>query len=237
MKTGILIILLFTICACQKEEPFTYTQQQDCVYFKDKSVEKNFAKLKIKKNGKDTYVGDSLRDITVEVPILLLGYRADYARRIFFKTIPLANQDSTRLAEVEVLGDTLVLDSAKAEFKVRVKLKRPEERQYDYQIGLTFDLEKMEFAPGVYEKQIYAITLRDKYTKPMEWDDFFAKYLGEWSPSKHAFVLTYFQEEAIPGYNSPIRWERSFHKQLKAALNEYNEANPDHPKDFTFPEL
>lgn len=236
MKTLTLLLIFVSIIACQEEEPFRYAQEQDGVYFKDQSVGRNFAEMMVKVGGKDTYIGDSLRADTVSVPIRLLGNRADYRREIFFKFQPLEGQDSSRLANVELLSKC-VLDSAKAEAKVRIILHRPEERQEDFAIGLTFDYDKMEFEPGVTEKQIYQIVLKDKYTKPVEWDDFFITYLGAWSASKHAFVLTYFQKKDIPGYKSPLAWTRMYYPNLKAALEEYNAAHPDNPKDFTLPEL
>ncbi len=236
MKTGILLLILLSFIACQEEEPFRYTQEKDCVYFKDKSVIRNFAEMTVRRNDRDTYIGDSLKTDTLDVIIRLLGHRADYRREIAFKLEPLEDQDSSRLAEVELLSQC-ILDSARAEAKLRIVLHRPPERQANFTIGLTFDYDKMEFGSGVTEKQIFQISLRDIYTKPVEWDDFFITYLGDWSASKHAFVLTYFQKKDIPGYKSPLAWSRMYYPNLKAALEEYNAAHPDHPQDFTFPEL
>lgn len=236
MKTWIYILVVILIVACEKEHSFYYNQDKDSIYFLKTSYGVNFADTLVKRNGRDVFLGDSLQETGVHIVVAVLGDTTNYDRELFFSLIPVKGQDSSRLAQIEIVGPT-ILRAGRLQDTIQLILKRPRERQAEYVIGLTFNTERGEFAAGPLEKQIYRITLRDRYTKPNAWDSFFATYLGEWLPEKHAFVVTVLESKDIPGAGAMMMWRRRFYPMLVNALNKFNRENPDHQKEFTFPQL
>ena len=229
-----LILLLFT--ACEEQEPDNYNLERDSLYFTNDPIEVNFATRTKSINGKNVFLGDSLKYDTVSARLAVIGYPVDRDREIFFKTVPIPGQDTAHLAEVIVLSPCYVSPNLLKD-TIKIAVAHPAKRQIDYVIGLTIDEEKGEFDRGANEGLILKITVRDKYTKPNpDWDNFFQKYLGEWSPEKYAFLLMHFQSKELPSKGAGMMWQRKLLPEVKKALKDFNDAHPGEEKDFTFPE-
>lgn len=237
MKKILYIALLLLVWGCEKSDVFVYDQPKSSIQFNyrpgEVKLDYNFAfqyEVVIDPWGYEdrVYYGDSLRRDTISLHLSVLGLKDDMDREFSLKLVPVKGQDSTMLAEVELFPPYhfragQLLDT------IQVVLLRPEKRG-KYTIGITFDLDDHSpFALGVEEQNIYRINITDRYPEPSDWQD--AEYfLGKYSEEKYAFYVTVLQK--------PLQsWAYRDNAVLREALDTYNAAHPDAPKDFSFPEL
>ena len=185
------------------------------------------------------YYGDSLRTDTVKLAVCLLGFKEDRMRTFRLKAVPVKGQDSTRLADVEFESSYTFRENSLVD-TVQFLIHRPAKRGR-YTIGVTFDVsDATDFALGVEEKNIYRINLTDLYPKPENWRAC-EPYLGEYTEEKYAFYVTVLNQIYEWGYWESLQYPwgsdfLGFIPKLKEALKAYNDAHPNAPKDFSFPE-
>lgn len=232
MKKIIYVMMLLLIFACQKEEAARYGESEDAVQFKMKSLsdldlEINFATKTFGDKVKVS-LGDSLRQDTILVPVCVMGFASEVDREICFRQEHLPDSDTTKVADIRLI-EPLYVRAGRLVDTIRIILLRPEIRQKVFSVGLRFDTEnsRFQFAKGATEQQLLKIRVRDEFVKPEGWFDYF---WGEYGVEKHAFMVTVLGRlDDIGGYND------SEQPRLKHAYDEYNEAHPDAPKNFTFP--
>ncbi|MEG2227478.1 MAG: DUF4843 domain-containing protein [Odoribacter sp.] len=242
MRNLIYMAILLLLGACQKEEVFLYDEAKSSIQFNYADAEivldYNFAmQYKIVEidmgwgvQEDRFYYGDSLRRDTIPLVLSVLGLKDENERPFKLKTVLVKGQDSTKIADVEFLP-SYSFQANSLKDTIQIVLLRPAERG-EYTIGITFDVEGEEapFALGAEEKSIYRLNISDRYRKPASWDGMAELYLGEYSEEKYAFIVT------LRGKPNIVFWECWLYNQdLRDALDAYNTAHPDSPKDFTFP--
>lgn len=243
MKKIIYISLLLIAAACQKEEVFLYDQAKNSIQFNLKpekmKLDYNFATQTYRGDvempwgeivkGEKCY-GDSLQRDTISLPLSILGLASENPHEFKLKAVPVKGQDSTKLAEVEFFP-SYTFKAGQLADTIQIILLRPEERG-EYTIGVTFDLdENSSLAMGAEEQSVYRLNISDRYKKPTEW--YILEFcFGEFSEEKYAFMVSVLQIQFSMQTYSP-----GLVPKLIDALNAYNAANPDNPKDFTFPDM
>lgn len=173
------------------------------------------------------YYGDALRDTTIKMVVSLMGWPSDADRSFRLKAVEgedlnpeLVGFEESYTFRANQLTDTLA-----------IVLHRPAERG-SFEVQVTFDVEgpDNDFVLGAEERVIYTFNITDRYPKPRDWDMKEA-WIGEYSEEKYAFMVTVMRKLFSPWHD----WDAA-NATLRTALDEYNAANPDNPKDFTFPE-
>lgn len=237
MKQLLYIGLILLVWGCEKNEVPVYEQQKSSIQFNYKpdamKLDYDFAfQYKAEKDpwGYEYryYYGDSLQRDTISLYISALGFAEGQDREFSLKTVPVKGQDSTMLADIEFMPSYHLRANHLID-TIQVVLLRPAQRGR-YTIGITFDLDAdSAFELGVEEQNIYQVNITDRYPKPVDWSEA-EYYLGEYSEEKYAFYVTVLQK--------PLEYWASWDNEaLRQALDEYNAAHPDAPKDFTFPVL
>lgn len=236
MKKAIYLLVAAALCAsCAKEEIPMYANGDNCIQFEYGSeqfatdfdfafqYEESFDEWGYPER---SYYGDALQEQQVGLIVSLLGWPSDDDRTFRLKAVEGEglNPELVRLDESYTLRGGMLRDTA------TVTLLRPAARG-KYKVTLTFDTdgEDADFALGAEEKLTYTFNITDRYPKPTDWDGR-AAWLGEYSEEKYAFVVTVINKT----YGYYVSWG-DYNQQLRDALDEYNAANPDNPKDFTFP--
>lgn len=236
MKQLLYIGLLLLVWGCEKNEVPVYDLQKSSIQFNYKpdamklDYDFSFQYRTIKGQWYDEYVyyGDSLQRDTISLYLSALGFAEGQDREFSLKTVPVKGQDSTLLADIEFLPSYHFRANHLVD-TIQVVLLRPAQRGR-YTIGITFDLDAdSPFELGVEEQNVYQVNITDRYPKPDEWTE--AEYfLGEYSEEKYAFYVTVLHK--------PLEYWASWDNgTLRQALDDYNTAHPDAPKDFTFPVL
>lgn len=237
MKQLLYIGLFLLVWGCEKNEVPVYDLQKSSIQFNYKAdamkLDYDFAfQYETEKDpwGYEYryYYGDSLQRDTISLYISALGFAEGQDREFSLKTVPVKGQDSTLLADIEFLPSYHLRANHLID-TIQVVLLRPAQRGR-YTIGITFDLDAdSAFELGVEEQNVYQVNISDRYPKPYDWSEA-EYYLGEYSEEKYAFYVTVLQK--------PLEfWAFWDNAALRQALDEYNAANPDSPKDFTFPVL
>lgn len=105
MKQWVYIAGLVLLAACQKEEVPGYNLEKESAYFEMDNLEQiiNFADVMLKKDGLPWYPGDEYQADTMMIKVAIMGKAAAYDRELYFKTVLLDEQDSSRVGRVEVL--------------------------------------------------------------------------------------------------------------------------------------
>ncbi len=90
-----------------------------------------------------------------------------------------------------------------------------------------------DFQVGASERKQYTITWHDRLTKPSLWDGTVRSYLGEWTYSRHTFLIEIVGIGDFNTFIEPYRGKTSLLYGLQARcirlLNEYNAAHPGQP--------
>lgn len=233
MKRCFYIGFLLLLLGCQKEDIVEYSLEKDCLQFdyntNEMSFSFNFAEQYIEDGRDRYYLGDSLLRDTISLNLSLIGWEGSEDRIFKLKTVPLVELDTLPMATVEFL-DPYTFRADQLKDTIQVVIVRPEARGR-YGAGVTFDVENEDavFDIGVEEKQVYELYISDSYEKPTDWDRSIA-YLGEFSEEKYAFMVTVLNFL----YSVNIDWS-NYNAYLRDELEKFNAANPDSPKDFTFP--
>lgn len=237
MKKIWYIGLLLLAWGCEKNDVFVYDQPKSSIQFNYKpdkmKLEYNFA-FQYKEKKKDPwgqlqpfYLGDSLRRDTVDLYISVLGLKEDIDREFSLKQVLVKGQDSSMVADVEFLPP-YYLRAGQLLDTIQVVLLRPDKRG-KYTIGVTFDVnDNSPFALGVQEQNVYQLNILDRYTEPADWRGY-ESFFGEFTEEKYAFYVTVLHKK-FEGYMFYMDLD-----PLMEALDEYNAAHPDAPKDFYFP--
>lgn len=236
MKNLLYIGLLLLAWGCNENEVPVYDLPKTSIQFNYKADELklnyDFAfQYEIVKGewfDEKVYYGDALRRDTVSLQVSVLGFTEEQDREFSLKTVPVKGQDSVLLADIEFLPSYQFKANHLVD-TVQVVLIRPGKRG-KYTVGITFDLHAgSSFELGAEEQVIYEVNITDRYPEPADWQ--YAEYfLGEYSEEKYAFYVTVLHKTL----ESWADWDNV---TLRAALEEYNTAHPDAPKDFTFPEM
>ena len=238
MKRYFYIGFLLFLLGCQKEGIVEYNLDKDCLQFDysttEMSLSYNFAEQYIEVEGEYGqvdyyYLGDSLRRDTISLNLSLIGWEGSEDRVFKLKTVPLVELDTLPMAPVEFL-ESYIFRADQLKDTIQIVIVRPEARGR-YGAGITFDVEGEDaiFDLGAEEKQVYELYISDSYEQPSDWDRNIA-YLGEFSEEKYAFMVTVLNFL----YSVNIEWS-DYNEYLRNKLEEFNAANPDSPKDFTFP--
>ena len=237
MRKYIYIVLsVFLLGACEKENVLEYQLTEDCIQFayeaEDMELEYNFAEqtyMGLDDYGYPTpkYYGDSLLCDTLELPLSIIGWESEEAREFKLKLVPVVELDTLPLAEV-VLDPSYTFQANERRDTIRVIFMRPEAGER-VAAGITFDLEGEDavFDEGAEEQSVYNLIVENVYERSSNWDE---SYLGEFSQAKAAFIVTTLQTSLSEVYD----WAAE-NKPLRDALEAYNAEHPDAPKDFTFP--
>lgn len=172
------------------------------------------------------YYGDSIKSLTIKLPLSIMGWEADKEREFKIKVVDKEGY-STDLID---LKDSYKFAANKAIDTLEITLLRPNDRGA-YKVEITFDTDypDSEFTSGAQEKSTFTFNIYDIYPKPTDWDERVA-WLGEFSEEKYAFMVTVLNIK----FAYYIDWG-SLNQKLREELDKYNAVNPDNPKDFTFP--
>lgn len=241
MKNILYVCLLaLVLFACDQEDSFYYGEKAELYFISavgdaegNRTKEIDFA---FRQTGQmdanwiyPLYYGDSLRLDSVKIVVSLLGEVSDQPREY---NLEIVTPDSLQRGEV-VLNNPYVLDANATRDTIVIMIPRPTSRGL-FQVDLAFG-ESADFsATAMQDAGKYSLKISDRYPKPADWED---HIYGEYSEEKYAFWVT------VLGTVYQYRW--GFYDwywmpitrvdELIAALNAYNAAHPDAPKDFTFP--
>lgn len=241
-------LLAWAFCSCEQKDSFPYTEKAGLYFYVPDVKEgenENPDALKREIDFAFTYYqefdewgypvvtyyyGDSLKVDTVRIVIALLGETSEQPRKYYLKTTPV--EESENLPENIIFENPYIFPAGQYMDTIKIAITRPEKRG-EYAIGITFDSEdpEGEFESNVAERNVFVCKLYNSYPRPYGWNDATSVF-GEYSEEKYAFYVTIlhtiyydWHEQEWTGYKN----------QLKAALEAYNTAHPDNPKDFTFP--
>ncbi len=232
MKKILSIGLLLLVWACEKNDVFEYSQAKSSIHFnyevKNMALEHDIA---FRHRG-NVYFGDSLRKDTVKLAVTVLGEKSQEDRWFDLKAIPVKDQDTAMLAEVEFMNP-YCFRAGRFKDTVEIILVRADKRGR-YTVGITFDItESSDFERGAEEHSVYTVHVLDRYPKPASWD-FCIGYVGEYTEEKYAFYVTV-MKDIFPQYWWNL--DESYTRILNEALDRYNATHPENPKDFDFPRL
>lgn len=243
MKKLIYIGLLLLFGSCEKNDVFTYDQPKNSIQFdyaeSDMGLEFDFAfqyQEIVKHPGyppTQEYFGDAFRDTVIPLKISVLGLKSDQEQPLTLKLVTLDEEkDTSGFTCIELLPP-YTLKANRLKDTLYVRLHRPEKRG-EYAVGITFELnDESNYARGVEEQLIYRIDISDRYPKPGGWNE---DYFGEYSEEKYAFYVTALKHPYQK--REPYEWQYEYDNQdLREALDEYNAAHPEAPKNFNFPEI
>lgn len=239
MKRIIYILaVMLSVTACTNQEILIYDVRRDGIQFDDKDgtfrTDYNFAfQYEMVEQSDEwsswevqSYYGDALREDKVRLVVSIMGWASDVDRKFRLK----AAEGEGLSPELVRFEDEYIFHANRLVDTVEVTLLRLAARG-TYKTVVTFDLEGSheDFAAGAEEKLKYTFNISDRYPKPYEWDGR-EPWLGEYSEEKYAFMVTVLNKV----YNYWMEWD-VYNQELRDALDEYNAAHPDNPKDFTFP--
>ncbi len=235
-KIYYIILLSVIFLSCSDSDDLLYNQDKDGIQFAgiNGSYVSNidFAFQYTQKADEwgyptNYYYGDSIKSLTIKLPLSIMGWEANKEREFKIKVV---DQDgySTDLIDLE---DSYKFVADKLIDTLEVTLLRPDVRG-SYKVEVTFDTDYpgAEFAFGAQEKSTFTFNISDIYPKPSDWDGR-AAWLGEYSEEKYAFIVTVLNIK----YEYYVDWGW-YNLKLRKELDKYNAANPDNPKDFTFPD-
>ncbi|MDE7074991.1 MAG: DUF4843 domain-containing protein [Odoribacter sp.] len=238
-------LLAWAFCSCEQKDSFPYTEKAGIYFYvpdvKDgesenpnalkKEIEFNFRKTGVYDSWvfyRDLVYGDSLKSDTVRLPISLLGAPSDQSREYHLKAIAVEDDNQLPVTEIIFTNPYILEANAVADTAVIV-IPRPLHRG-EYAVVITFDT-STDFEGGIEQRDNYQLFITDRYPRPSGWNDA-TSIFGEYSEEKYAFFVSTFHVE----YKSWDEYDISLLYRLRAALEAYNAAHPDNPKDFTFPE-
>lgn len=234
-----------TLCGCKDDSILRYDEAMDSVYFESSAPtgtipvdEVNFAG-RVVKTDDTTLAGDSIRTVTVKLILRVMGWEADRDRQVTLRVRQATADDSRTLANLEIAGaadlemqQQAVIRRGKLRDTLVVTINRPALRQAYYASMVEIDPEQktQDFALGPEEGLKHLFVVTDRYEKPDYWKELHDYYYGQYSPEKHAFMVTVLKTTDFESTRSA----RTNKILLNAALKKYNAEHPNHPKDFTF---
>ena len=233
-------LLALVMFGCEQEDSFYYGEKAE-LYFVSAvgdqagNMSKNID-FAFRKTGQmdmnymyNLYYGDSLRMDSVSLVVSLLGEVSDQPREY---NLEIVTPDSLPQTQV-ILRNPYVLEANATRDTIVIVVPRPEKRG-EFQVDLAF-VESTDFSKSSLQNRgEFSIRISDRYPKPAAWED---HIYGEYSEEKYAFWVTVLQavyEDKWAFYD--MYWMPTTRiDELIAALNAYNAAHPNAPKDFTFP--
>lgn len=243
MKKLLYIGLFLLMWGCERNDVFVYDQSKNSIQFDyskgNMSLNFDFAfqyQEVIKYPGyppAQEYYGDAFRDTIISLKVSILGLKSNVDQNVSLKLTALdEEQDTSGFACVELLPP-YIFKANHLKDTLYVKLHRPEKRG-EYAVGITFDLNDTSYyARGAEEQLVYWLHISDRYPKPEGWNEY---YFGEYSEEKYAFYVTALKHPYLK--REPYDWQYMYdNEDLRRALDEYNTAHPEAPKDFNFPEI
>lgn len=229
-----LITLIFLISSCTKKDSFLYAEKAGLQFHAaggNLKTDYNFAMQTDPESPvwEPYFYGDSLLSDTLVFRVDLLGEPTAEGRQYYLTTTTIEGQDPQKAPNIEFLNP-YVLEANKIRDTIKIIIHRPESRGV-FSTGVTFDLDKSKgtFEKGVIERSVMEFEISDRYAKPEGWNE---QYFGEYSEEKYAFFITVLHMEFVPWMDWMFD---SFKQTLKERLQQFNEENPDNPKNFTFP--
>ncbi len=250
MIRNILYICLLGLLAisCEKKESFLYEETNGLYFTLPGEAEKPWTsgapdKFKYENNfplqasdqksmfGFPYVYGDIARTDSIMLVIAVAGELSEQPRDYYLKVEAL--NDTTELADIR-LPEKCTLDANALTDTVKVYINSPKKGTFVSIIKI--DTEKSIAFPGsISGWDKYEIRAINGYPKPAEWDD---AIFGPYSEDKYAFMVevlrTSYQYYSwiMDDYWTNITYGLP---ELIEALNAYNEAHPDTPKEFNFP--
>lgn len=240
------LLCMISLYGCKEDSILRYDETLDSVYFEgttpgeQTSVQEiNFAE-RIVRNDDIVLAGDSVNTLTIKLILRVMGWEADHDRKVSLNVRPAVPEDSRTLANHEISGPAnlhmklpAIIRQGRLRDTLVVTVERPSQRQAYYAsvIEITAEQSTHEFLQGPEEglKQVFIVT--DHYEKPSYWGSLLDYYYGEYSPEKHAFMVTVLK---MTNFDN-TRIVRENKQKLHEALERYNKEYPNAPKDFTFP--
>lgn len=236
-------LLAWAFCSCEQKDSFPYTEKAGLYFFvPDKQSENpdalkreiDFA-LKVQgrhpRFGYEIVYGDSLKSDTLRLPISLLGATSDQPREYNLKAVAIEDDNQLPVTDI-IFANPYILEANAVADTAVIVIPRPLARG-EYAVAITFDT-SADFEGSIYQQDNYQLFISDRYPKPSNWED---HIYGEYSEEKYAFWVTVL--------GTTYNWRYQLFDDnympldiigtLITALEEYNAAHPDNPKDFTFP--
>lgn len=241
-------LLALAFCACEQKDSFLYEDKAGLYFYVPeledwetenpnalvKEVDFAFAYNSVMTEWGQPikyYYGDSLRIDTIEVIVSLLGKIPHQSREYYLKATLTEMDGFEPLPESALAFENPYVFPADSYLDtIKIFITRPEKRG-EYVIGLTFD-SKGDFESNVSERNILKLKVSDRYPRPDGWNDETSVY-GKYTEEKYAFFVTVLNQKYLPERDDNM-WA-PYPYILRTALEEYNAAHPDAPKDFTFP--
>ncbi len=189
--------------------------------------------------------GDSSTHVTDTLP-LVVTYSGTLQENGFFYSLRQQAVEDYEMSPMDFLWDTVQNGKNRFFFEggavydtVRIVLKKPETFG-EFRFNVVVDSID-NVVHGITENRLQLYIVKNEYAldQGVTWNE---DVLGEYSQEKYAF----FQTVTHLRYTSNLEmlftqdWNRGFvkrniHTPLVETLEEYNAANPDNPKPFTFP--
>lgn len=233
-------LLAWAFCSCEQKDSFPYTEKAGLYFYvpdlKDgesenpdalkMNIDFNFRKIGFNYNWYAPIVcGDSLKADTLRLPISLLGAASDQPREYNLKAIAIEDDNQLPVTDI-IFSNPYILEANALADTAVIIIPRPLSRG-EYAVAITFDT-SADFEGSIYQQNNYNLFISDRYPEPNGWDE---NTYGEYSEEKYAFWVT------VLGITYEYRWYMYDNglNTLITALEAYNAAHPDNPKDFTFP--
>lgn len=233
-------LLAWAFCSCEQKDSFPYTEKAGLYFFVPDKQSENPDALKreidfaLRIQGTDytgnlIAYGDSLKSDTLRLPISLLGATSDQPREYNLKAVAIEEDNQLPVTDI-IFANPYILEANAVADTAVIVIPRPLARG-EYAVAITFDT-SADFEESIYQQDNYQLFISDRYPKPSGWND---NIYGEYSEEKYAFWVTVFRRIYTNQVIFDENWTQMNVATLIAALEAYNAAHPDNPKDFTFP--
>lgn len=150
---------------------------------------------KMETNYTFVYSSDDVVDDTLWVTVKTVGYLSDKDRPFLFEQIKSDKTDAQSgvhyvpFDDPELVKKFYFIPAGKAEQRAPIVVKRDASlKTEDVRLYVTFK-DNGEFTPGYEDYNTMRYCIGDRLTKPASWDGTFDYYFGEYSVTRHQFMI------------------------------------------------